>query len=59
MCWLNVTGSPGAAVSCAAATGATNNNVVLTQNQTFGTSLGQPLSILQPRVLRLSAQMRF
>ena len=38
---------------------ALNNNVVLTENQTFGSSLGQPLSILQPRVLRISTQLKF
>ena len=37
----------------------TNSNTVKSQNQTFGTNLGQPLSILQPRTLRLAMQMRF
>jgi hypothetical protein len=37
----------------------TNASTVKTQNQTYGTSLGTPLSILQPRTLRLAMQMRF
>jgi hypothetical protein len=38
---------------------ATNSSVVLSQNQAFGTSLGMPLNILQPRLLRLSSTMKF
>ena len=38
---------------------ALNSNVVLTQNQTFGSSLGQPLSILTPRLARVAAQVKF
>jgi hypothetical protein len=37
----------------------TNSNKVKTQNQTFGANLDQPLSILQPRTLRLAVQMKF
>jgi hypothetical protein len=36
-----------------------NSNVVLAQNQAFGSSLGQPTNILQPRLIRLSAQLKF
>ena len=36
-----------------------NSNVVLTQNQSFGPQLDQPSSILQPRLLRVSAQWKF
>jgi hypothetical protein len=36
-----------------------NSNVVLAQNQAFGSSLGQPTNILQPRLLRISAQIKF
>ena len=36
-----------------------NSNVVLSQNQNFGTSLGAPLEILQPRLLRISTNMKF
>jgi hypothetical protein len=36
-----------------------NSSYVKNQNVTFGTSLGQPLDILQPRTLRLAAQLRF
>ena len=38
---------------------ATNSSVVLSQIQTFGTSLGTPQSILQPRLLRISSTIRF
>jgi len=38
---------------------ATNSSVVLSQNQAFGTSLGAPQSILQPRLLRISSTLRF
>ncbi len=38
---------------------ALNGSVVLTQNNNFGASLGQPQSILQPRLLRLSSTMKF
>ena len=38
---------------------ATNSSVVLSQNQAFGTSLGTPLNILQPRLLRLSSTLTF
>ena len=36
-----------------------NSNVVLNQNQAYGSSLGMPTEILQPRLLRVSAQLRF
>ena len=36
-----------------------NSNVVLNENQSFGTSLGAPLEILQPRLLRISTNMKF
>jgi hypothetical protein len=36
-----------------------NSSYVKNQNITWGTSLGQPLDILQPRTLRLAAQLRF
>ncbi len=38
---------------------ALNSNVVLSENQNFGTSLGQPQAVLQGRLLRLSAQLKF
>jgi hypothetical protein len=38
---------------------ATNENPVLSENTAYGTTLGRPLSILQPRMLRLAAQLRF
>ena len=38
---------------------ALNVSYVKTQNITFGSSLGQPLDVLQPRLLRLALQMRF
>lgn len=38
---------------------ALNENVVLTQNNNFGASLGLPQSILQPRLLRLSSTLKF
>ena len=38
---------------------ALNSNVVLSENQNFGTSLGQPLAVLQGRLLRLSSQIKF
>ena len=37
----------------------TNNGYVKTETRLVGTSLGQPLSNLQPRTLRLAVQMRF
>jgi len=36
-----------------------NSNVVLTQNQNFGSALGQPQQVLQGRLLRLNAQINF
>ena len=36
-----------------------NVSYVKNQNITFGSSLGQPLDVLQPRLLRLAIQMRF
>jgi hypothetical protein len=36
-----------------------NSNVVLQENQNFGTSLGQPQQILQGRLLRISNQIKF
>ena len=36
-----------------------NSNVVLTQNQNFGSALGQPQRILQGRLVRLAAQIKF
>ncbi len=36
-----------------------NSSYVKNQNITWGSSLGQPLDILQPRTLRLAAQFRF
>jgi hypothetical protein len=36
-----------------------NSSYVKLQNITYGPSLGQPLDILQPRTLRLAAQLRF
>ena len=38
---------------------ALNSNVVLVQNQSFGSSLDRPQQILQPRLLRVSAQWKF
>ncbi len=38
---------------------ATNSSYVKNQNITLGPSLGQPLDILNPRLLRLAMQMRF
>jgi hypothetical protein len=38
---------------------ALNSNVVLSQNQNFGQSLGQPLAVLQGRLLRISSQIKF
>jgi Carboxypeptidase regulatory-like domain len=38
---------------------ALNSNVVLSQNQNFGPSLGQPLAVLQGRLLRISSQIKF
>jgi hypothetical protein len=38
---------------------ATNGNTILDQNQNFGRSLGQPTEILQPRLLRLSTNIKF
>jgi hypothetical protein len=36
-----------------------NSNVVLTENQNFGSTLGQPQAILQGRLLRVSSQIKF
>ena len=36
-----------------------NVSYVKNQNTTFGSSLGQPLDVLNPRLLRLAMQMRF
>ena len=38
---------------------ALNSNVVLQQNQNFGSSLGQVQQILQGRLLRISNQIKF
>ena len=38
---------------------ALNSNVVLSENQNFGSTLGQPLAVLQGRLLRLSSQIKF
>lgn len=38
---------------------AINSNVVLSQNQNFGSTLGQPLAVLQGRLLRVSSQIKF
>lgn len=38
---------------------ALNTNVVLSENQSFGSSLGQPLAVLQGRLLRVSSQIKF
>jgi hypothetical protein len=38
---------------------ATNSSYVKSQTTTFGPSLGQVLSTLQPRTMRLALQMRF
>ncbi len=38
---------------------ALNSNVVLSQNQSFGSTLGQPLAVLQGRLLRVSSQIKF
>ncbi len=38
---------------------ALNSNVVLSQNQAFGSTLGQPLAVLQGRLLRISSQIKF
>ena len=36
-----------------------NTNPVITENQQFGSSLGTPMRILQGRLMRLTAQIRF
>jgi hypothetical protein len=36
-----------------------NTSVVLNQNQTFGPTLGQPLTTLQGRLMKLSALIKF
>jgi hypothetical protein len=36
-----------------------NVSYVKSQNVTLGSSLGQPLDVLQPRLLRLAMQMKF
>jgi carboxypeptidase family protein len=38
---------------------ALNSNVVLTENQNFGSTLGQPQAVLQGRLLRISSQIKF
>jgi hypothetical protein len=38
---------------------ALNSNVVLAENQNYGTTLGQPQAVLQGRLLRLSSQIKF
>ena len=38
---------------------ALNSNVVLSQNQNFGSTLDQPQAVLQGRLLRLSSQIKF
>jgi hypothetical protein len=38
---------------------ALNSNVVLTENQNFGSTLGQPQAVLQGRLLRISNQIKF
>jgi len=38
---------------------ALNSNVILQENQNYGPTLGQPLAVLQGRLLRLSAQIKF
>jgi len=38
---------------------ALNSNVVLTENQNFGSTLGQTQAILQGRLLRVSSQIKF
>jgi hypothetical protein len=38
---------------------ALNSNVVLAENQNFGSTLGQPQAVLQGRLLRLSSQIKF
>jgi hypothetical protein len=37
----------------------TNVSYVKSQNVTLGSSFGQPLDVLQPRLLRLAVQMKF
>ena len=36
-----------------------NSSYVKNQNITWGSSLGQPLDIIQPRTMRLAAQVKF
>ncbi len=36
-----------------------NGNTILTQNQNFGAALGQPLTILQGRLVRAALQVKF
>ena len=38
---------------------ALNSNVVLQENQNFGSTLGQPQAVLQGRLLRISNQIKF
>jgi hypothetical protein len=38
---------------------ALNSNVVLAENQNFGSTLGQPQAVLQGRLLRVSTQIKF
>jgi hypothetical protein len=38
---------------------ALNSNVVLQQNQNLGSALGQPMAVLQGRLLRVSSQIKF
>jgi hypothetical protein len=36
-----------------------NGTTILTQNQNFGAALGQPLTILQGRLVRAALQVKF
>jgi len=36
-----------------------NSNVVITQNQNFGSALGRPERVLQGRLVRVTAQIDF
>lgn len=36
-----------------------NSSYIKSQNVTVGSSFGQPLDILQPRTMRLAAQLKF
>ena len=39
--------------------GTNNSNVILQENQNFGSTLGQPQAVLQGRLLRISNQIKF